>query len=406
MTAPIIVLVDDDPAMLESLSAVLGKDYRVEQFQSGKEALDASSRWEPDVIISDIVMPDMGGFEFRRAYALRYGRRATPFLFLSSIGDPETMVAGLEAGADDFLVKPIVPELLRARVKAVLRRRAVPRESSFRGDLSHIPFASLLQFCETKRFTGELAIEVAGESLVLSITAGELDASANVDSIDTLWDLTEGRFVLRSTTTDFAGLPRGFEQEAPPSERPGRLSSVVVRGRRLQIETEVVDGDELMLVTLVLAGQDPVAKTKQRVARDTDLATLRGLVDAQHEAAEAATHDRVAALRHRIQHGPAPQSGLESTGAKASEMAPRAEAAPRSLSSTSPSSRVTGNLEAETPTLVAALFEEGYEHSREGNWQGALQCWERALVAEPSNRTLALNVEVARKKLRSQQGLT
>ncbi|MFI5299251.1 MAG: two-component system response regulator [Polyangiales bacterium] len=393
MSEPHIVLVDDDPAMLDSISAVLRPEWSVVTFDSAAAALDALEKTTPDLILSDIVMPQMGGFEFRRAYAHRFAERATPFLFLSSIGDPETMVAGLEAGADDFIVKPVAPELLRARLRVALRRRGPHKESSYRGDLSQIPFTALLQFCETKRFTGDVTIDAGDLHVTLPIRGGELDAAAAADLIDRLWDLPRGNFILRAATADFAGLSRTTEKDAPVSERPGRLSSVVVRGRRLQVQTELVDGDVPSVVTLVLAGSEPVAKTKKRVPKGVDVATLRSLIDAQHEEVEAATRDRVAALRHRLQHGTDPSVvDLD---------APKPELGAKSSSAEGPAQIGVGATVELEQQRSAGLFDQGYERSRAGDWSGALTCWERARVADPDNKTLALNIEVARRKLKS-----
>ncbi len=374
MSRALIVVVDDDEAMLESVAGALRDDYAVRAFSAPAPALDELEQLVPDAIVSDIVMPTMGGFEFRRLYAKRFADRRTPFLFLSSLGDAETMVAGLEAGADDFVVKPIVAELLRARIKALLRRRGPAKEAMFRGELSRVPFTGILQFCEAKRFTGELAVESDGLRVTLPVRGGELDPDAASQWIDRLWELGEGSFTLRATTPDFSGLvavPR--PSEGLPTGPCGRLSTVLVRGRRLNIETEYVGGDAPAVVSLVLAGSDPVAKFRKRVPTDADAAALQSLIDAHHAEAEAATHDRVSALRHQWQHGAAPAGAraLEGLGE------PQPEAAPD----------------------VGALFDEGFERSRKGDWAGALACWERALAVDPTNRTLSINVEVARKKL-------
>lgn len=370
---PLVVLVDDDPAMLETLEGLLKSDWSVRPFTSGAAALAALESLAPDVIVSDIVMPEMGGFELRRAYAKRFGARATPFFFLSSIGDAETMVAGLEAGADDFIVKPVVPDVLRARLRVALRRRSTPQPSSFRGDFADVPFTTVLHFCESKRFTGELVVAAEGFDVALPIAGGELDQEVAAPWIDRLWDLANGTFVLRAAAIDFAGLPGAGDEARPPLE--GRLSSVVVRGRRLQIQTELVGGDAPAVVTLILAGGEPVSKLRQRVPADADEECLREMIASQHEEAEASTRDRVSAIRHRMRSQPSSNDGPPSSLA-----APASVAAPASHDGRD-------------------LFDEGFEHSRRGDWSAALACWERALAADPESRTLAVNIAVAKKKL-------
>ncbi len=382
MNRSLIVLVDDDPAMLETVASALREAYDVRAYASAVTALDDLERVVPDAIVSDIVMPGVGGFEFRRQYASRFAARRTPFLFLSSLGDDETMVAGLESGADDYLVKPVAAAILRARVRATLRRATPSVQSDFRGDLADVPFMRLLQFCETKRFTGALLIESDDVRVSLKVLGGELDPVGASAWIDKLWDLTRGTFVLRSASVDFGELnpSAGGRPHSAPSSR---LSAVAVRGRSLQITTEVVAGDTPTVVSLVLAGKEPVAKFRKRVPPEADAAAIQSLIDAQHQEAEAATHDRVSALRHQSQHGSAP------VGVTVVDVP---EPPPGGLAT----ARVDAPLgEAE----VSALFDEGFERSRRGEWAEALVCWERALRSDPDNRTLAINVDVAKKKL-------
>ncbi|MFW5940152.1 MAG: response regulator [Chloroflexota bacterium] len=115
-----ILLVDDDALMRRSLSFNLEKaDYRVMTASSAEDALAAARTAAPDLVLLDINLPGMDGLE-----ALRHFRRemAVPIIFLTARRRELDEVLGLELGADDYVTKPFDPDVLIARIKAVLRR--------------------------------------------------------------------------------------------------------------------------------------------------------------------------------------------------------------------------------------------------------------------------------------------
>jgi two-component system alkaline phosphatase synthesis response regulator PhoP len=115
-----VLVVDDEPRLVSLVETYLTQNgFRVATASNGREALAVAQRQEPDLIILDLMMPEMDGYEFMRRY--RDGH-ATPIILLTARVDSEEKVAGLEAGADDYITKPFRPRELMARVKAVLRR--------------------------------------------------------------------------------------------------------------------------------------------------------------------------------------------------------------------------------------------------------------------------------------------
>jgi DNA-binding response OmpR family regulator len=121
MTAAKTILVVDDEARLVSLveTYLAQSGFRVVTASNGREALSVAERQEPDLIILDIMMPEMDGYEFMRIYRADHD---TPIILLTARVDNEEKVTGLEAGADDYMTKPFRPRELMARVKTVLRR--------------------------------------------------------------------------------------------------------------------------------------------------------------------------------------------------------------------------------------------------------------------------------------------
>jgi two-component system, OmpR family, response regulator MprA len=116
-----ILVVDDEPAVRDSLERALRLDgYEVDLARDGREGLEHCRAAPPDAIVLDLLMPEMDGLEACRR--LRAGGDRTPVLMLTARDGVSDRVAGLDAGADDYLVKPFALEELQARLRALLRR--------------------------------------------------------------------------------------------------------------------------------------------------------------------------------------------------------------------------------------------------------------------------------------------
>lgn len=118
-----ILVVDDDPILQIALVRYLEKrSYVVQAASSGVAGLIMFEQSPPDLVVSDVMMPDMDGFEFcRRLRATRSGQ-LVPFIFLSSRGELEDRIQGHSIGADDYLIKPFEPKELLAKIEAQLER--------------------------------------------------------------------------------------------------------------------------------------------------------------------------------------------------------------------------------------------------------------------------------------------
>ena len=117
-----VLLVEDDPAARQGLELALRRlGYGVRLAGTGEAALDGICEATVDVVVLDVMLPDVDGFEVCRR--LRRGSDV-PVIMLTARGDDFDIVGGLEAGADDYVVKPVEPRVLDARIRAVLRRQA------------------------------------------------------------------------------------------------------------------------------------------------------------------------------------------------------------------------------------------------------------------------------------------
>lgn len=116
-----LLVVDDEPELRDALSRALRlAGYRVAVAADGRSGLGAVATDRPDLVVLDVRMPDMGGIEVCRT--LRKNGDGTPVLMLTALDGVRDRVAGLDAGADDYLVKPFALEELLARLRALLRR--------------------------------------------------------------------------------------------------------------------------------------------------------------------------------------------------------------------------------------------------------------------------------------------
>ena len=120
-----ILVVDDEPALRSSLERALGLDrHEVELAEDGMEALDRLALAPVDAVVLDVSMPGIDGLEVCRR--LRAAGDRTPVLMLTARDAIDDRVAGLDAGADDYLVKPFALRELQARLRALLRRSEDP----------------------------------------------------------------------------------------------------------------------------------------------------------------------------------------------------------------------------------------------------------------------------------------
>jgi DNA-binding response OmpR family regulator len=118
-----ILVVEDEPTLRQGLSELLtAADHEVVAFEHGRDAVDAGTHEAFDLVLLDLMLPDMDGVDVCRR--LRLARPALPILMLTARGSEDDKVAGLEAGADDYLTKPFAVRELLARINALGRRAA------------------------------------------------------------------------------------------------------------------------------------------------------------------------------------------------------------------------------------------------------------------------------------------
>src|SRR5438445_1815781 len=123
---PTILVVDDLEMNRHLLKAMLkGASYRILEANRPSAALSILEREKVDLVVVDLVMPEMSGPDFCRMLKNDRRTQLIPILMTTSVQGPENEVAGIESGADEFLIKPLQPTVVRTRVRAMLRNKAL-----------------------------------------------------------------------------------------------------------------------------------------------------------------------------------------------------------------------------------------------------------------------------------------
>ncbi|HMU91975.1 MAG TPA: response regulator transcription factor [Anaerolineales bacterium] len=142
MASELILLVDDEPSIIQLSRMYFERDgFRIHEVGDGEAALEAVTKHHPALIVLDVMLPKLDGFEVCRT--LRAKGDQTPIIMLTARDEDIDKILGLELGADDYLTKPFNPRELIARVKAILRRSDGKKQADgkplHRGDLTIDP---------------------------------------------------------------------------------------------------------------------------------------------------------------------------------------------------------------------------------------------------------------------------
>lgn len=155
-----ILVVDDEEDLLELIHYNLAKEgYRVTCVGTGEDALREARANPPDLIVLDLLLPNVDGLEVCKLLKNDSRTKHVPIVMLTAKGEEADMVTGLELGADDYITKPFSPRVLIARVRAVLRRKSEPPSSE-----------ATIQVRELVIHPGRHEVLAAGKPLSLTLT--------------------------------------------------------------------------------------------------------------------------------------------------------------------------------------------------------------------------------------------
>ena len=126
-----ILIVDDEPDILEFVGYnLINEGFKVEKTNNGKDAIALNNSFKPNLIILDVMMPELDGIETCYQIKKDVSINDPKILFLTARSEDYSEISGLEAGADDYISKPVRPRVLLSRIKAVLRRGIKKEETS------------------------------------------------------------------------------------------------------------------------------------------------------------------------------------------------------------------------------------------------------------------------------------
>jgi DNA-binding response OmpR family regulator len=158
-----VLVVDDEPMVVEVVERYLQREgFEVATAGDGAEALALSRSWAPDLVVLDLMLPELDGLEVCR---ILQKESSVPIIMLTARGEETDRVVGLELGADDYIVKPFSPRELVARIKAVLRRT--------NSEETHRPPGDVLRFNGLTVQPTTRRVEAAGKPV--DLTAREFD---------------------------------------------------------------------------------------------------------------------------------------------------------------------------------------------------------------------------------------
>ncbi len=149
-----ILTIDDDPDILDVLRITLAEHYDLFQAANGKEGLGLTKAKNPDLILCDYMMPVMNGREFLQTIKKDILLRHIPVIMLTGKGDVPDVIGGINAGADDYIVKPFEPDSLLARIRMILRRTVRSLDAN---PLTHLPGnSSIMEELQHRIDSGEI----------------------------------------------------------------------------------------------------------------------------------------------------------------------------------------------------------------------------------------------------------
>lgn len=291
-----ILIVDDVPDNIRVLSSMLAGDgIEISTATSGRRALKIAERYPPDLVLLDIMMPEMDGYEVCRAMKSEPLLRGVPIIFITALADPESEIKGLELGAVDYITKPFNEAIVKLRVKAHLEiklQREILDNLSRLDGLTGVP--------NRRAFDERLDVEWrraarAGEALGLLMIDVDYfksynDANGHLAGDDCLSKIAMALYGAVSRAGDFVAR-FGGEEFAVLLPATNRLElRHVAEGMRLAVEKSAIPHDASPISSWVTVS---VGGTSIQPTPESDPKSLLELADRQLYAAKQAGRNRI-----------------------------------------------------------------------------------------------------------------
>lgn len=297
-----ILVVDDDELVVSLLEPDLRRSgFAVLTAGNGKEALDLVSSKPVDIIVSDIAMPEMDGFEFCERIRQSPDHVDIPFIFLSAHGGADERMQGLRSGADEYLVKPVNTQDLMTRIEIlydrIQRKRSV---GTLKGSLRDVSLCEILQLFELTRKQGVLHLDAFTGKGTLAVADGAL--------LNAVWNDLEGEDAAFQMFTLTQGSFRFQPTEVPAGNMAQPIGVVLMEMARLTDELATVQGH-------IPAPATPLIPRRPFDGDDDDLRLVNRAITEGCATLSAAQHAlRMSEVRLRLAIGKLVEGGFVTPG--------------------------------------------------------------------------------------------
>lgn len=277
-----VFVVDDDfntVITLQSLLEISGSN--VFTFENGEQALEKLDHILPDLILSDVMMPDMDGFELCQKVKHNPKTCAIPIVLVTGLDHIDSILQGFQEGAADYIVKPFDMDNVRARIERIFamnagQKRYLPKTDD---SLEETTLVGYLRLCKHEQVNGTLHILKAGREGTIHLKAGAI-ISVHLDSLldkfsleDILeWKWKDGCFVLEPEEVDLA------EEEKRGPERFTNVLDGQISERRTDDELQETEYDQQQALEKVPAGQETMMIETEPAKEVTSMATKTQLL--------------------------------------------------------------------------------------------------------------------------------
>ncbi|KAA3618476.1 MAG: response regulator [Calditrichaeota bacterium] len=199
-----VLIVEDEEPILMALQRILELtgDYEAVVAQDGAIAMDKLQSFVPDLIISDISMPNLNGIDLCKRVRENPVTKSVPFIFLTA--KKEKMLEGLNVGGDDFLMKPFNVDEVLIKIETMFRRVAQSREqaSQHKGRIEDVPVEEIIELCLREKISGELILQREGQVGTVNLDHGDIvsvsyNSLKDEAALDAMRKWTQGTFVVR-----------------------------------------------------------------------------------------------------------------------------------------------------------------------------------------------------------------
>ncbi|MCX7991138.1 MAG: response regulator [Proteobacteria bacterium] len=343
----LVYCIDDSEDVLFFLESLLKDSYRVKCFSSAKTALIELDSEEPEVIICDVMMPEIDGIEFAKNYRELYSYRDTVIIFLSSVDDPEKISSLLADYAYDYLIKPVSEKVLSVKIEKAIEYVKQKRKSKISIDLANSDREKILKILSNEFYNTQLTLVNNDMYETYQISEGKLSEELNAKILN-----SAGKIIFSQSPV---GSDKLYKKSISSSVKmKGLLSKINIKDKVITIQTEVANYPYLHIQSIADLGGKIIDKLTKKIEDGLEDAKVIKDIEELHRSLENKIKEKITA-------------------------------------------KISENKKDGKDFNV--LLEEGFELYRTGHYKEALELWLEAKKIKPDDKILDVNIDILQKKL-------